>query len=78
MHRTQISLKEDQYANLMREAQRRGISLSALIRQLADEFLDKRTTEKSALDRLAGIGQGSGEPVGRDHNRYLYNVQKPE
>jgi metal-responsive CopG/Arc/MetJ family transcriptional regulator len=77
MHRTQISLKDDQYANLMQEAQRRGISLSELIRRLADEFLDNQATTESALDRLAGIGQGSGEPVGRDHNRYLYADKQP-
>lgn len=73
MHRTQISLKEDQYASLRQEARLRGISLSELIRQLADEFLEKRVTTESALDRLAGIGQGSGEPAGRYHNRYLYD-----
>lgn len=76
MHRTQISLKEDQYENLVQEANRLNISLSELIRRLADEYLQKQQPQKSAIDELAGIGSGTGEAIGRNHNRYLYSKKQ--
>ena len=73
MHRTQISLEHEQYRRLGEEATRRGISLSALIRNLIDEhLLAADTPEEDPLDAVAGIGRGTGDAVGREHNRYLY------
>ena len=73
MHRTQISLEHEQYRRLGDEARRRGISLSALIRRLVDEHFGAGTTSASdPLEAIEGIGSGTGEPVGREHNRYLY------
>jgi hypothetical protein len=73
MHRTQISLEPEQYHQLGEEARRRGISLAALIRGLIDEHLGrKQPPEEDPLDGLVGIGEGTGEPVGREHDRYLY------
>lgn len=73
MHRTQISLESEQYHRLGEEAQRRGLSLSALIRSLIDEHFGKQgTIEQDPLDAIVGIGRGNGEAVGREHNRYLY------
>jgi len=73
MHRTQISLEPEQYRRLGDEARRRGISLAALIRGLIDEHLDRgQPPTDDPLDALIGIGEGSGEPVGRDHDRHLY------
>lgn len=74
MHRTQISLEPEQYRRLGEEARLRGISLAALIRNLIDEHLGRqRPPEQDPLDDLIGIGQGSGAPVGREHNRHLYD-----
>lgn len=72
MHRTQISLEPEQYRQLGEEARLRGISLAALIRNLIDEHLGRQRPEQDPRDDLIGIGQGSGEPVGREHNRHLY------
>jgi hypothetical protein len=77
MHRTQISLEDKQYEQLTQEARRLGISLSALLRRLVGEYFVRRPEPKDPLDRLTGIAEGSGEPVGREHNRYLYE-QPPE
>jgi hypothetical protein len=78
MHRTQISLEPEQYRQLGEEARRRGISLAALIRGLIDEHLGrKQPPEKDPLDGLVGIGEGTGEPVGRKHDRYLYGPGAP-
>ena len=55
------------------EARRQGISLSALIRRLVDEhFKGEPGLEVDPLETVAGIGSGTGAPVGREHNRYLY------
>ena len=73
MHRTQISLEHEQYRLLGMEAKRQGISLSALIRRLVDRhFNAKAGREIDPLEVVAGIGSGTGAPVGREHNRYLY------
>ncbi len=47
--------------------------MSALIRDLIDEYFStSEKLQKDPLDAIRGIGTGSGEPVGRDHNQYLY------
>ena len=78
MHRTQISLEPEQYRLLGDEARRRGISLAALIRSLVDDHLGRREPPcEDPLDALVGIGKGSGEPIGREHNRHLYGETDP-
>ena len=72
MHRTQISLHQEQYISLQQEAQRLGISLSEMIRRIVQEHFAKQNTETNPLNALAGIAEGTGEAVGRHHNRFLY------
>ncbi len=73
MHRTQISLEHEQYRLLGAEARRKGISLSALIRNLVEEYFgSEKPSEQDPLEAVIGIGSGTGGSVGREHNRYLY------
>ena len=73
MHRTQISLEHEQYRQLGTEARRQGISLSALIRRLVDDYFKiGKVPDQDPLEAVTGIGSGTGAPVGREHNRYLY------
>ena len=76
MHRTQISLENEQYDLLTHEARRRRISLSAVLRELVDaRYRRKGSVRQRKADPLAaltGLGAGTGEPVGRQHNRFLY------
>ena len=73
MYRILVSFEHEQYRRLRDEARRKGISISALIRQLVDEHFSTATTSTiDPLDAIKGIGSGSGEPVGRGHNSYLY------
>ena len=73
MHRTQILLEEEQYRLLGIEARKKGISVSALVRKLVNRhFQGGRQPQPDPLDSIIGMGSGSGEAVGRDHNRYLY------
>ncbi len=80
MHRTQISLEREQYDLLMREAARRGVSLSALLRELVGaRYQRPKPSGRAATDPLArvtGIGAGTGEAVGRRHNRFLYGRRR--
>lgn len=77
MHRTQISLEREQYELLMREAQRRGVSLSALLRELVGaRYQSSRRTRRNPLGVITGIGAGSGDAVGRRHNRLLYGRKR--
>jgi len=79
MHRTQISLEREQYDLLATEAQRRGVSLAAVIRDLITGKLGKSPRLRRETDPLAGItgiGSGTGEPVGRNHNRLLYGRKR--
>ena len=77
MHRTQISLEHEQYRRLGAEARRRGVSLSALIRSLVDRYLHADdASAQDPLEAVIGIGSGTGDPVGREHNRYLYRATR--
>lgn len=74
MRRTQISLEPGQYHRLADEARRAGVSRSALIRRLLAEHFGEQPVVASAdsLDSIVGIGTGTGDAVGRDHDAYLY------
>ena len=79
MHRTQISLEREQYEMLATEAQRRGVSLAAVVRDLIAGKLGKSPRRREVTDPLAaitGIGAGTGEPIGRHHNRFLYGRKR--
>lgn len=76
MHRAQISLQEGQYRALAIASRREGISLAELIRRLADDYLRGQQSADSALERLVGFAEGTGESVGRDHDRFLYGKEQ--
>lgn len=79
MHRTQISLEREHYELLAAEAQRRGVSLAAVVRDLIARRLGKSARRRRGIDplaRITGIGAGTGEPVGRNHNRFLYGRKR--
>jgi hypothetical protein len=63
-----------QHKRLSQETRRLGISMAAVIRRLIDQHFarEKVADAEDALDRLTGMAEGSGEPVAREHNRYLY------
>lgn len=75
MHRTQISLEDSQYLNLRQYAQSRKQSISAIIRDLLDQYVPDSQSDKvmvNALQQLKGIVSSEGEFRGRDHNDQLY------
>ena len=68
-HRTQVLLEPAQFELLSRRAQREGISVSELIRQLVERDLDGRGAPN--LSAICGIANGPGLS-GRDHDIELY------
>ncbi len=76
MHRTQISLESTQYEWLLAESRRRGVSLSALIRQMVAERAAAKGRRRDPLAAVTGIAAGSGAAVGREHNRFLYGKSR--
>ena len=72
MHRTQISLEEHQYKALLTESRRQGVSLSAVLGGLVEKHLTINRYGADSIGKLAGIAKGTGESIGRDHNRLLY------
>lgn len=78
MHRTQISLEPEQYDLLVREAQRRGVSLASVVRTLVTEQLQPtaRASKKTPLASITGLGEGDGQAVGSRHNEFLYGRKR--
>lgn len=76
MHRTQISLKEEQYAFLAGEARRVGVSIAELLRRMVSARMQERAGADDPLEALMGIAEGDGTAVGREHDRSLYRSRQ--
>jgi hypothetical protein len=74
MQRTEILLEDSQYQCLLKEAKRLKISLAELLSKVVEGYLTKNMPPDSEdpLEKLVGIGRGTGEAIGRQHNRWLY------
>lgn len=75
MHRTQISLEEQQYHNLRQYAHNKNQSISAIIRELLNEHIPDLQSDaiaSSPLKQLKGTISGKGSTTGREHNKLLY------
>jgi predicted transcriptional regulator len=75
MVRMQIQLTEEQQKELRYQARKRGISISALVREAVDHELARRDSRERAWARaLSVIGSGRGGPpynVGENHDEHL-------
>jgi post-segregation antitoxin (ccd killing protein) len=74
MVRMQIQFTEEQQAELRYQARKRGISISALVREAVDRELSHRESHAEAWARaLAAIGSGHGDGsnVSEFHDDYL-------
>jgi predicted transcriptional regulator len=59
MRRTQIYLDETQGERLASVADRSGMTMSAVIRQAIDSFLDRDDSEEARLDRFRAAVRGA-------------------
>ena len=76
MQHAQISFEDTQYEFLVRETNNLEMSLSELIGRLVAERMAAQPQEDDPLERLAGMAEGSGENIGRNHDHYLYGWPK--
>jgi len=77
MHRSQIMLKEHQYAYLVSEAQRQGKSISAIIRDLIDEHVTQtRNLENDPFFDIIGMVEGDDPHAAIDHDHYVYGLPR--
>lgn len=76
MHRTQILLDDWQYEMMKTLAERRGCSLSSLVRDAVRDFLEGRAGPSSTkLAEIAGAGDDP-DCRGRDHDDLLYRPRR--
>ena len=71
MTRTQIMLEPRQHSFIASEAASRGVSVSALVREIIDAHMDVAPPAHEGLMELAGIIT-TRDFSGRDHDEILY------
>jgi len=79
MRRTQLILREEQHSYLADEAERRGTSISALLRELIDEHLRaerKGASGEDPLWEMVGIGHGGPGKVSEEHDAHLAGARQ--
>ncbi len=78
MKRVQLILEEWQQEWLAQEAKRQSISMSALLRQLLTEAIERRQAESLAEDPLwgiVGIGEGPQDGITSENlDEVLYRI----
>ena len=72
MRRIRISLDQAHYEYLRAEAQRRGVGMAEVLRQIVTDRIAASVPD-DPLEELIGMATGDGTPAGRDHDRYLYD-----
>jgi Ribbon-helix-helix protein, copG family len=72
----QITLDDDRYERLRREAERTGASIAELIRRSIDHSLPAQTREQRMRHLRAAAGAWREEP-GEDRSAYLQELRGP-
>jgi hypothetical protein len=71
-----IHLPNQQYQALQTIAKQQKESIDILISRYLTQVSIADTESNSAIMQLAGIAEGTGEPIGKDHDVYLYGQSK--
>jgi Arc/MetJ-type ribon-helix-helix transcriptional regulator len=74
MARMQIQFTEEQQAELRHQARKRGISISAFVREAVDRELGREESLDEAWARalsVVGSGRGDGTNVAERHDEFL-------
>ena len=74
MVRTQIQIDESHHRRLREEAFQRGISVSAVLRELADERYEPqrpRARDRAAARAIIGMLNDEADDVAENHAAYL-------
>ena len=73
--RTQVRLREDQGRHLRPEAFRRGLSVSALLREILGQRYARRRRSEVDIEvglRMIGVVSDTADDVAERYNDYLY------
>lgn len=73
--RVQVCLEDGHYAQLKVFSNRSGKSMSRIIRECLSKTFEYPEQVHDPILDIIGIGKGGGGHVGRDHDRYLYDVR---
>ena len=77
VHRSQIMLKEHQYAYLVGEAQRQRKSISQLVRKIIDQHIEQsRDLENDPFFGIIGMVEGDDPNAAIDHDYYVYGLPR--
>jgi hypothetical protein len=76
MHRAQVLLYEHHYSFLKTESERQGKTISGLLREIIDNYLQNQAREDDPLWDLIGMAEGEGKAIGREHDKYLYGDKR--
>jgi len=68
MQRTQIYLRRDQHSHLRREAQRKGRSMTYLLRELVDEYLVRSKSCAPNLRSVTALGRSRVQDASLRHD----------
>ena len=69
MYRTHVLLEEKQYEFLKKLSEKKGKSISQVLREIIDNYTKK--SDIYSLSSLAGILEDA-ESDGRDHDKWIY------
>ncbi len=72
MHRSQIIFEERHYNLLKNLAEREGKSISQVLREMVDSYMQK--TGIFSINQIEGIAEDESA-YGEDHDRWLYGKQ---
>lgn len=76
MQRTQIILESWQYDTLKALSEKRGESLSFVVREAIGAYLAQAgTSAERGIEDIEGIGEDD-EATGREHDRFAYPAHK--
>ena len=76
MHRTQIILEDWQYENLKTISQEKGMSISAVVREMVSHYISENSSQIS-LDSICALGEDT-TGYGKDHDKLLYGKERQE
>jgi hypothetical protein len=74
----QVYLRPEQLEALRGLAQRRGVSLAALVREGVDKVLAEVPAEEDPLWNIVGIVHGSPTDLAKRHDEYLARMIEEE
>lgn len=78
MTRTQVYLRMEQHVGLKREARRRGMSMTGLLRDLVERFLSGASRQRPNLGLVTALGRGKAPRASERHDEVFGRMARLE